>query len=175
MLPLCTNTCYPCELFSSFFLFFSSSSFLAKSNQTNVTLTQFDRVVQRERVALARLREEIAKDVTLWTEIMEGRLDNRNAAHILELAVSSYEAPHRWREWGGDWILASEMNEFLELLKERQLYWKNSFVQNERKVWWGALSRPASLLGVVVFDSGERILNGKKKNFAFPKRSTFFF
>jgi len=127
---------------------------IAKSNQTNVTLTQFDRVVQRERVALARLREEIAKDVTLWTEIMEGRLDNRNAAHILELAVSSYEAPHRWREWGGDWILASEMNEFLELLKERQLYWKNSFVQNERKVWWGALSRPASLLGVVVFDSG---------------------
>ena len=138
-------------------------------------MTQFDRVVQREKVALARLREEIAKDVTLWTEIMEGRLDNRNAAHILELAVSSYEAPHRWREWGGDWILATEMNEFLELLKERQLYWKNSFVQNERKVWWGALSRPASLLGVVVFDSGERIFEWEEKICVSKKDRPFFF
>ena len=51
---------------------FNQAADSAKSNQTNVTLTQFDRVVQRERVALARLREEIAKDVTLWTEIMEG-------------------------------------------------------------------------------------------------------
>jgi hypothetical protein len=119
-----------------------------------VALTQFDRVVQRERIALARLRLEIAIEVGLWIEIMEGRLDSRHRAHVLEVAVSSYEAPHRWREWGGDWILASEMSEFLQLLESRQEYWRNTFVEGTRKVWWGALSRPASLLGVVVFDSG---------------------
>ena len=81
-------------------------------------------------------------------------MDNRVAAHELEIAVSRYEAPMRWREWGGDWTLASEMSEFLELVKSRQDYWRESYVVGQRRLWWGAMSRPSSLLGVVIVDSG---------------------
>lgn len=128
--------------------------------------SQFLRVVQRERISLLRLRQEILKTVNVWTEIMEGRMDNRHAARTLETTVSNYEVPTRWRQWGGDWVLAAEMGEFLELLRERQQYWRTEWnaskhsieTKNDhkiaRKVWWGAFSRPQSLLGVVIYDSG---------------------
>ena len=148
---------------------FLEQDIAALEQQSTSETSQFVRMVHRERLSLLRLRQEIHNTVHVWTEIMEGRIDNRHAAHTLENTVSQYQAPVRWKEWGGDWILATELGEFLELLKQRQEYWDNVFVpsnaaalgaevgsviQYHRQIWWGALSRPESLLGVVIYDSG---------------------
>ena len=149
---------------------FLEQDIVALEQQSTSETSQFVRMVHRERLSLLRLRQEIHNTVHVWTEIMEGRVDNRHAAHTLENTVSKYQAPIRWKEWGGDWILATELGEFLELLKQRQQYWENVFVpsnavalgagvggsviQYQRQIWWGALSRPESLLGVVIYDSG---------------------
>ena len=148
--------------------------------------SHFRRVVERERASLLTLRREITRTVNVWTDIMTGRVDNRNAAAELEMCVSHREAPQRWRSWGGDWSLYAELGEFLDVLLQRRLYWasqpasrpseeeqeeENNLEESappsggshsvmrwrgpsSRHVWWGALSRPAALLGAVVVDSG---------------------
>eukprot|EP00946_MAST-07B_sp_MAST-7B-sp1_P003354 g3354.t1 len=116
--------------------------------------SQYQRIIKRERISLEALRVEIATTVGVWTEIMEGRVDNRRMASMLETAVGGLQTPHDWTMWGGDWSLCSEMSEFLALLKERQQYWRTRWVNSSRRIWWGAFSRPAAVLGAVIVDSG---------------------